>query len=329
MPSVALAKEGLRSKVSAIWRLLRQTRNAGPAAARNAGIAAAHGDWIAFLDADDIWLPHKLELQMRLASEHPDVALWCGETVGFADGETIDHRPKTIDIGESKTHSSESNVYGLLSHVSLQDLALHNPIATSTVLVKREVLQAVGGFDPQFRGPEDYDLWLRVAALRTAPQTTDQSEAPGGRTSCEPSYVPGSDKLRPPEEISQRSKVYGLWSNVTFPPGSIVSCATPLSRYRQAPGSLSMDDRKFLPQVVRVLEKAFTEGGSLQEYRGMRRKALANQYWHASWMAFQQGDRSTALRHLAHAVIVYPAVGGRQQLSLWKRYLVGSRMDIL
>lgn len=71
--------------------------------------------------------------------------------------------------------------------------------------------------------------------------------------------------------------------------------AVPVSLYRQVPGSLSMDDRKFLPQVLRVLDKAFAPGGALYAHAGMKTKALANQYWNASWMAFQRGSRWGAL----------------------------------
>ena len=293
-----------------VWRLLRQTQNGGPAAARNRGIQEAHGDWIAFLDADDIWLPGKLELQMRLAAEHPEVVMWCGECIGFADGGELarEHilecggltplsggpagRGAVCDVtlcagtqngASSRAEEKRCQATALQSStvilraITLKELARHNPVRTSTVLILKEVLNRVGGFDTQFRGPEDYDLWLRVAGY--AMQIPDHR--------------------------------------------SIVFCASSISLYRQVPGSLSMDDRKFLPQVLRVLEKAFAPSGVFHDRQELRRKALANQYWHASWMAFQRGSRIRALLHLARAVFLNPTVGGRKLVPLWWRYMAG------
>jgi len=140
------------------------------------------------------------------------------------------------------------------------------------VMVCREALIEVGRFDPQFQGPEDYDLWLRVVARYPATK---------------------------------------IGANISL--------------YRQRVGSLSMDDRKFLPQVLRVLNKAYGRSGVLAGYGVSRRIAEANQYRSASWMAFQRGARVVALKYLAHACLLYPLVGGRSQILLWWRYLMGRR----
>jgi glycosyltransferase involved in cell wall biosynthesis len=299
-------------------------KNGGPALARNKGIEEAHGEWIAFLDADDIWLPHKLEFQMRLAAEHPEVAMWCGSCIGFANAETLDPRPKPAlhSLGDEGTldqsEAQKSNVYSLMSNVlspvTLETLALHNPIATSTVLVKREVLLAAGGFDPQFRGPEDYDLWLRVAAYgEREEKRIEQKEAKETKERI----------LDSAEGGKYNSSSLPLFPSVKKSSSGIVHVAESVSRYRQVPGSLSMDDRKFLPQVLRVLEKAFAPSGVFHDRQDLRRKARANQYWHASWMAFQRGSRIRAIRLLARAVFLNPFVGGRKQLPLWWRYVAG------
>lgn len=116
-------------------RVIRKT-NGGPASARNIGIGQARGDWIALLDADDLWLPHKLEKQVRVI--RPDVALIYSGAVG--------HR---IDFPEQ---------------VTFQDLWSKNCIFNSSVLLLRRAFTSVGGFDedPALIGSEDYNLWLRI-----------------------------------------------------------------------------------------------------------------------------------------------------------------------
>ena len=121
--------------------------NVGPAGARNRGVAEARGEWIAFLDGDDVWLPQKLDEQIGLAAESADAVMWCGMTADYSDN-------AQLDSGSIMTGRD----------ISLDELSECNPIATSTILVRRDVVKAVGGFDEQFRGPEDYDLWLRIAA---------------------------------------------------------------------------------------------------------------------------------------------------------------------
>ena len=155
------------------------------------------------------------------------------------------------------------------------------------MLVKREVLLAVGGFDAQFRGPEDYDLWLRVAAYgQIEEKSIEQKEAKETKERILDSAEGGKYK----------SSSLPLFPSVKKSSSGIVHVAEPVSRYRQVPGSLSMDDRKFLPQVVRVLDKAFGVGGALAEYGHLRTGAMSSQYWSGSWMAFSRGDRLTAVR---------------------------------
>jgi glycosyltransferase involved in cell wall biosynthesis len=135
-------------------RLLRQA-NAGPAAARNAAAAQARGEWLAFLDADDVWFPERLALQLAAARAYPAAELWCGDFIGLA-AETA-----TPPCPPPPTRAPEP------VWVTLDDLAWHNSeVATSAVLVRRTAFAEVGGFDTRFRGPEDYDLWLRLAARR-------------------------------------------------------------------------------------------------------------------------------------------------------------------
>ncbi len=119
-------------------RLISQS-NAGPAAARNHGIRESQFDWIALLDADDTWLPEKLECQLPHCQ--PGVGLvYCFE---FED--------------EAKFPGDD---------LDFETLWTHNYIGTSTVILCKKTLEKTGDFseDRAFIGTEDYNLWLRIAA---------------------------------------------------------------------------------------------------------------------------------------------------------------------
>jgi len=128
-------------------RYLHQS-NAGVAAARNRGLAEATGDWIAFLDADDVWHPSKLARQARVIAEHPQVGLLA--TLCY-DWPAAGHP----ELPSGSDHK--------IAIVPFESLVVRNQIVTSSVVARREVIDQVGGFDPRMQGPEDYDLWLRVA----------------------------------------------------------------------------------------------------------------------------------------------------------------------
>jgi glycosyltransferase involved in cell wall biosynthesis len=123
----------------------RRQENQGPSAARNLGVSMAGGDWIAFLDADDIWHPERLAIQADLARAHPDVALFSSET-DYID-EKGNARPP-IDWQDE-----------------LAPLMLNRPtpILPSTVTVKKAAFMEAGGFNPLLRTQEDIELFARIA----------------------------------------------------------------------------------------------------------------------------------------------------------------------
>lgn len=121
----------------------------GQSAARNAGIRASSGVFIAFCDADDIWDPRKLEAQVRLALAHHLAWVVC-------DADWIDYDGARVNV--KMPPLKQGNV--------LEALLLGNFIKSATPLVRREVIQEVGGFDEDAgaRIGEDWDMWLRIAA---------------------------------------------------------------------------------------------------------------------------------------------------------------------
>ncbi|MDO4575839.1 MAG: glycosyltransferase family A protein [Planctomycetia bacterium] len=128
-------------------RVLTQ-HNAGHIAARNHGVAEATGQWLAFLDADDLWEPTKLCEQEKLLAD--DIGMVYTERLNFGD------------LGDLPARQSESQTLydGDLFHPLLQT----NFITVSSVLLRKDLYRELGGFDPAPTGCEDWDLWLRFAA---------------------------------------------------------------------------------------------------------------------------------------------------------------------
>jgi glycosyltransferase involved in cell wall biosynthesis len=128
-------------------KYLRQPHS-GVSAARNRGIAAATGEWIAFLDSDDEWQPEKLERQMAALSEEPEYHLCHTNEVWIRRGRRVN---------EGKRHEKSG---GWIFQRCLQ-LCVVSP---SAVVVRRALLEKLGGFDESFPVCEDYDLWLRLCS---------------------------------------------------------------------------------------------------------------------------------------------------------------------
>lgn len=141
-------------------RLLRQ-RNAGVAAARNAGLHAATGQWVAFIDADDHWLPGKLQAQMALLAAEPGARMACAPWHVWVSDDA--HPP---EAWRASGPPADLPVAGRgPSGWIYPELLLGCNVWTSTVLAERSLLMELKGFDTRLKVGEDYDLWLRASRL--------------------------------------------------------------------------------------------------------------------------------------------------------------------
>jgi glycosyltransferase involved in cell wall biosynthesis len=113
--------------------------NGGPASARNLGIRNSRGEFIAFLDADDLWLPEKLEKQLAVFDE--DTLL--------------------VGCGENSLND------GSVERIDFETFAIKNRFANSGVVIRRAALEKVGMFDErqEFIAVEDWDMWLRLSKV--------------------------------------------------------------------------------------------------------------------------------------------------------------------
>lgn len=145
--TVEVAERFLKERCQVPWKVIKNSHR-GPGAARNAGIKSALGEWIAFLDSDDLWLPQKLEKVIDYAEHNKEARLIShSELWLYPDGKT--------KIAEYyKMYKQDGNPF--------LNFWRKNLLATSAVVVKKEVLSLSGLFDEELYIPQDYDLWLRI-----------------------------------------------------------------------------------------------------------------------------------------------------------------------
>ena len=176
--------------------------NQGESVARNRGIELARGEFVAFLDSDDLWFPRKLGKQVEFMEANPGVGMVFSQA--WAIDEVGDRIP---DLRLVRDITSDD--------LTLERLCFDCPMSSgsSTGLVRKSILDASGGFDPAIRYGEDEDLWVRIRLL-TDIRFLPDALACMRRHKQSQSYYPSSEQnsQRLAAYLATREKLFSAWS---------------------------------------------------------------------------------------------------------------------
>ncbi len=146
-PDTAELEDALRPYMSRIQYIKQENR--GPSAARNAGMRRARGEFLAFLDSDDVWLQDFLAEQLNFFDENPSLDLACADCVYFGNTELAGRSWQSLDFIENPVTFEKI-------------LPTHGGAFASFVVLRRDTALNVGFFDETLRLLEDYHYWLRL-----------------------------------------------------------------------------------------------------------------------------------------------------------------------
>jgi glycosyltransferase involved in cell wall biosynthesis len=244
--------------------------NGGSSAARNTGIRATSSEYIAFLDADDFWLPHKLEQQMPLFEEDPKVGLVFGDILlATSKGVLKDTNFKLMPPSK-----------GMVFH----DLFKGNFIPATSVVIRRCCIDEVGFFDEGVLGPEDYDLWLRISQAWNVAYVNE----PVAIYRISPGQLSANNYRMMQQLIRVKSRIFNNYPDLsTMDPKTLEICYYNL--YIRA-AKLALMEKQ--PGKCRSI---------LEDYRSLKRPTY--RYWllfFASWLPLGIGQIVTKIWNRIH-----------------------------
>ncbi len=212
----------------------------GPAAARNRGISVSHGEFVAFLDSDDLWRPEKIRRQVEFFEKKPGAVAVQTEEIWLRDGKRVNPR---------KRHQKPD---GFFFQRALE-LCLVSP---SAVMLRRRVFAEIGLFDESFPVCEDYELWLRLSARYPVFLIREPLVIKRGGHEDQLSRTPGLDWFR----LQAIAKIY---KDPHLSPTMRLLCLREARQkaaiYRQ--GALKRGKLWMAFAVERMLEELFTHPG--------------------------------------------------------------------
>lgn len=145
--SAVVADEYLKATDGIDYQIISQ-QNAGVSAARNNGVAQSHGDYLAFLDADDWWEPTYLERMAQLIEDYPEAGLYACNYVYYKPG---------------KTHVALNIPTGYINYPKAYYESGAMPVTSITAVIPRTVFDEMGGFPLGIKLGEDFLLWAKIA----------------------------------------------------------------------------------------------------------------------------------------------------------------------
>ena len=143
---------------------LFSTPNGGVARARNFGLEQARGEFIAYLDHDDLWLPQKLRLQREAMGSSPEIGVVCCDWLAVNESGEVLPKPRQFQA-ENGWIAPPKKAYPWVFG-AYPKLPLLNPIVSMSVpLIRTELLRKIGGFDETTVPSDDWDIWIRLSAV--------------------------------------------------------------------------------------------------------------------------------------------------------------------